>query len=70
MLQLTAEQLEAAERGDAVIVDADGKAFILLSRAVYDDELDFSPWSQQEIDMLADEAAEMSAGDGLDETDA
>jgi hypothetical protein len=68
-LQLTPEQLKAAEHGEAVRIEAHGKAFVLLSQAVYEDELDFSPWTQQEMDLLADEAMHLVSGDELDEAD-
>lgn len=64
MLQLTTEQLQAAEKGEAVGIEADGKAFVLLSRAAYEDDLDFSPWSNEEMDLLADEAMQFVSGDG------
>jgi hypothetical protein len=35
-MQLTLEQLEAADSGQVVELTADGKAFVLLSRAAYD----------------------------------
>lgn len=69
MLQLTSEQLKAAEQGEPVKIEADGKAFVLLSQAAYEDDLDFSPWTQQEIDLLADESAQLVSDDGLDEAD-
>ena len=69
MVRLTDEQLEAAEHGEAVRIDADGRAFGLLSQAAYEDDLDFSPWSDNEINLLADEAMRLVAGDALDEDD-
>jgi len=69
MLQLTAEQLKAARQGEAVRIEADGESFVLLSEAVYVDDLDFGPWTRQEMDLLADEAMQLVAGDGLDEDD-
>jgi hypothetical protein len=69
MFQLTSEQLKAAERGEAVKIEAEGKAFVLLSQAIYEGDLEFSPWSRQEIDLLADEAMQLVADDGLDEAD-
>ena len=69
MVQLTSQQLKAAEQGEAVKIEADGRAFVLLSRAVYEEELDFSPWTRQEMDLLADEAMELVTGDGLDEAE-
>lgn len=66
-MQLTMEQLSAAEQGDAVRIKAGGKAFVLLSERVYEDSLDDSPWTAKEMDLLADEALELVSGDGLDE---
>jgi len=69
IMHLTVEQLEAAERGEAVRIEADGKKFVLLSQGVYEDTLDYSPWTTNEIDALADEALELVSNDGLDESD-
>ena len=68
-MQLTMEQLNAAEQGNAVRIEADGKAFVLLSQRNYEDSLDYSPWTAEEMDLLADEALELTSGDGLDELD-
>ena len=54
-MHLTVEQLRAAERGEAVRIEAGGKKYVLLSQGVYEDSLDFSPWTTREIDALADE---------------
>jgi len=64
MRQLTTEQLQAAEKGEAIGIQADGKAFVLLSRTAYEDVLDFSPWSDKEMDLPADEAMQLASGDG------
>ncbi len=69
MLQVTSEQLKAAEQGEAVKIEAEGKSFVLLSRASYEEDLDFSPWTQQEMDLMADETVRFVAGDGFDEPD-
>ena len=66
-MQLTVEQLRAAEQGEAVRIEAGGRKFVLLSQGVYEDALDYSPWTTKEIDSLADEALELVSGDGLDE---
>ena len=50
-------------------IEADGKTFVLLSQRIYDDSLDYSPWTTKEMDLLADEALELLSGDGLDELD-
>lgn len=68
-MQLTMEQLSAAERGEAVKIEAGGRKYVLLSQGVYEDALDFSPWTTREIDALADEALELVSDDGLDEPD-
>ncbi len=68
-MHLTAEQLRAAERGEAVRIEVGGKKYVLLSQGVYEDSLDYSPWTTGEIDALADEALELTSGDGLDEPD-
>jgi hypothetical protein len=66
-MQLTEQQLQAAEQGEAVRIEAGGKKYVLLSQVVYEDTLDYSPWTAHEIDSLADEALELVSGDGLDE---
>jgi hypothetical protein len=63
------EQIRAAERGEVVRIEAGGKRFVLLSEGVYEDSLDYSPWTTREIDALADEALELVSSDGLDEPD-
>ena len=66
-MKLTVEQLKAAEQGEAVKIEAGGKKYVLLSQGVYEDTLDYGPWTTGEIDSLADEALELVSGDGLDE---
>ena len=68
-MQLTMEQLKAAEHGEAVRIEAGGKTFILITQEAYEDSLDFSPWTTDEMNLLADEAMELVSGDGLDELD-
>ena len=68
-MELTIAQLEAAEHGEAVRFEADGRTFVLLSQEAYEDSLDFSPWTTEEINLLADESLELASGDGLDESD-
>jgi len=66
-VQVTVERLKAAEQGDAVRIEAGGKKYVLLSQGVYEDTLDYRPWTAREIDSLADEALELVSGDGIDE---
>lgn len=68
-MELTAEQEQAIHRGQAVHVDVAGTPCVLLRKDVYErgDALDFSPWTPEEMDLLAAETADLLAGDGFDE---
>jgi hypothetical protein len=70
-MQLTVEQERAIRGGQAIDVNIAGTPCVLLRKDVYEagDALDFSPWSSEEMDLLAAEAADLVAGDGLDEPD-
>ncbi len=70
-MKLTAEQAKAIHSGQAVQVKVGGATCILLRKDVYerDEAVDFSPWTAEEMDLLAAEASELLAGDGLDEPD-
>jgi hypothetical protein len=70
-MNLTAEQEQALLRGQAVQVNVGGAPCILLRKDVYErgEALDFSPWTAEEMDLLAAETADLLAGDGLDEPD-
>ena len=60
-MTLTDDQLQAAKRGGAVPVQHNGETYYLLSEKDYFDQIDYSPWTKEEIDLLADEAAEFAA---------
>jgi hypothetical protein len=70
-MKLTAEQQQAVRYGQAVQVDVDGAECILLRKDVFErgEELDFSPWTPEEMDLLAAETGDLLAGDGFDEPD-
>ncbi len=70
-MNLTAEQEQALHSGQAVQVTVAGTACVLLRKDVYDrgEVLDYSPWTPEEMDLLAAETADLLAGDGLDEPD-
>jgi hypothetical protein len=70
-VKLTAEQERALHDGRAVQVTVGGAVCVLLRKDVYErgEELDYSPWTDQEMDLLAAETADLLAGDGLDEPD-
>jgi PHD/YefM family antitoxin component YafN of YafNO toxin-antitoxin module len=71
MIELTDEQLEALEKLDAtplrVVKPRTNETFVLLPIAEYehlkDTEYDDSPWTREEIEALAAEAAELTEWD-------
>jgi len=68
-MRLTAEQERAIHSGKTVQVSVGGAECILLRKDVFErgEALDFSPWTVEEIDLLAAEAADLVAGDRFDE---
>jgi hypothetical protein len=62
-MKLTAEQKRAIHGGQAIQVNMGGEACILLRKDVYErgEELDFSPWTPEEMDLLAAETADLLA---------
>jgi hypothetical protein len=70
-VELTTEQEQALHSGQAIQVTVGGAACIVLRKDVYErgDALDFSPWTPEEMDLLAAETADLLAGDGMDEPD-
>jgi hypothetical protein len=70
-VKLTAEQERAIHSGQAIQVNVAGTRCVLLRKDVYDrdEAVDFSPWTPEEMDLLAAETADLLAGDGFDEPD-
>lgn len=78
-MNLTSEQIQAIREGAPVplVLPEVGEECVVLRRdayekikqRVYEDPLDYSPWTAEEMDLLADEALELVSGDGLDEPD-
>ena len=70
-MNLTVEQERAVQNGQAVMVVVAGRPCVLLRKDIYDrnEALDYSPWTTEEMDLLAAETANLLAGDGLDEPD-
>ena len=70
-MKLTAEQERAIQNGQAVAVTVAGAACVVLRKDVYErgEEVDSSPWTNEEMDLLAAETTDLLAGDGLDEPD-
>ena len=71
MMNLTAEQERAILNGQAVAVTVGSAACVVLRTDIYErgEEVDYSPWTKEEMDLLAAETADLLAGDGLDEPD-
>jgi hypothetical protein len=70
-MKLTAEQERAVQGGQAVQVSIGGAECVLLRKDVYErgEAVDFSPWTLQEMNLLATETADLLAGDAFDEPD-
>jgi hypothetical protein len=70
-MELSSQQQQAILNGQPVQVDVSGTPCIMIRKDVYekDESLDLSPWTPEEMDLLAAEAADLLAGDGLDEPD-
>jgi|GEM_PF-3433178 len=70
-MNLTTQQQLA--KGEPVELEIDGEQCVLLTRQTFErvtsSELDASPWTAEEMDLLAAEAAELVTGDGLDQKD-
>ncbi len=66
---LTAEQARAIRDGRVITVTVGGAPCVVLRKDVYErgGPVDYSPWSSEEMDLLASETADLLAGDGLDE---
>jgi hypothetical protein len=70
-MELTAEQERAIQNGQTVAVTIGTAECVVLRKDVYEraEQMDFSPWTKEEMDLLAAEAVDLLAGDGLDEPD-
>jgi hypothetical protein len=70
-MEFTREQEQAIHAGGVVTVTVGGADCVVLRKDVFDrgQALDYSPWTREEMDLLAAETADLLAGDGLDEKD-
>jgi hypothetical protein len=70
-MELTAEQERAIHNGQAVAVTVGSAECVVLRKDVYErgEQVDYSPWTHEDMDCLASEAADLLAGDGFDEPD-
>jgi hypothetical protein len=73
MIELTDEQRDAVQNGEAIRVRENGHEFVLLRSDVYDrllqEEYDDSPWTDEEMELLAWEAGKMAGWEEMDEYD-
>ncbi len=58
-MHLTQEQLHDLEKGEPVRVTIGETPCILVREEVYQEEMDSSPWTIEEMNLLADEANEI-----------
>ena len=70
-MTLTAEQEWAIQNGQPVAVTVGNAACVVLRKDIYErgEELDYGPWTRDEMNLLAAETADLLAGDGFDEPD-
>ena len=70
-MNLTVEQKHAIQNGQAVAVTVAGAVCVVVRQDVFDrgEKMDYSPWTTEEMDLLAAETADLLAGDGFDEPD-
>jgi hypothetical protein len=70
-MKLTVEQERAVQGGQAVRVNVGGAECVLLRKDVFErgEAVDFTPWTREEMNLLATETADLLAGDAFDEPD-
>ena len=70
-MKLSAQQESAIYEGQAVEVIVAEAPCVLLRKDIYEKSgaVDYGPWTEEEIDLLAAETADLLKGDGLDEQD-
>jgi hypothetical protein len=70
-MELTPAQINAVQHGHAITLTVEGAECVLLRKDIYErgEDLDYSPWTEEEMNLLARETADLLAGDGLDEED-
>src|SRR5260370_27558731 len=70
-VKLTAEQERAIHDGQAVQVTVGGAVCVLLRKDIYErgEGLDYSPWTKQNLDLLAAEAPALFPADDFNDPD-
>lgn len=58
-MQLTQEQLANLEKGQPIRLTVDETPCILVREDVYQEDVDMGPWTEEEMNLLADEANEI-----------
>ena len=64
-MKLSAQQESAIQQGHAVEVTVGGPPCVLLRKDIYEkgEAVDYGPWTEQEINSLAAETADLLEGD-------
>lgn len=69
-MRLSKEEKEAIQAGQPVTVDIEGASCVVVRKDIFDQsDLDLSPWTPVEMDLLAAETAVLLDSDGLAEND-
>lgn len=58
-MQLTQEQLANLEKGQPIRLTVGETPCILVREDVYQEDVDMGPWTEEEMNLLADEANEI-----------
>jgi hypothetical protein len=70
VMNLTLQQQQSLDQGEAVPLTVAGQPCVLLSQEAYDRvralQYDDSPWSDEEMDLLAAEDADLVGWEGMD----
>ena len=58
-MNLSPQQIENLEKGEPVRILIGATPCVLVREDVYEEEADYSPWTVEEMNLLADEANEI-----------
>lgn len=69
-MRLSKEEKQAIQAGRPITVNIEGAPCVVVRKDIFDQsELDFSPWTPTELDLLVAETAALLDSDGLSEVD-
>jgi len=58
-MNLTPKQIEELKNGQAVHITVGETPCVLIREDLYDEEIDDSPWTEEEMNLLANQAADL-----------